>query len=87
LTPVLPIDEPGLFARPLLPEGSLGLLLSGSMVELRVAPGAVLVVPGPSPDAAKMATDVADIHVAMSSEVIFMFIMVVSRMSHCLMSV
>ncbi|MBV7552137.1 hypothetical protein KW841_07255 [Pseudomonas sp. PDM28] len=87
LTPVLPIDEPGLFARPLLPEGSLGLLLSGSMVELRVAPGAVLVVPGPSPDAAKMATDVAANHAAMSSEVIFMFIMVVSRMSHYLVLV
>ena len=84
LTPVLPIDEPGLFARPLLPEGSLGLLLSGSMVELRVAPGAVPVAPGPSPDAARVATDVADNHVAMSSEAIFMFIMVVSRMSRYL---
>ena len=84
---MLPIDEPGLFARPLLPEGSPVLLLSGSMVELRVAPGAVLVVPGPSPDAAKMATDVAANHAAMSSEVIFMFIMVVSRMSHYLVLV
>ncbi|QXH63705.1 hypothetical protein KSS91_09520 [Pseudomonas azerbaijanorientalis] len=81
---MLPIDEPGLFARPLLPEGSLDLLLSGSMVELRVAPGAVPVVPGLSPDAAKVARDVADIHVAMSSEAIFMFIMVVSRMSRYL---
>jgi hypothetical protein len=87
LTPVLPIDEPGLFARPLLVEGSLGLLLSGSMVELRVAPGAVLVAPGPSPDAARVATDVADNHAAMNSEVIFKFIMVASRMSRYLVLV
>ena len=79
LTPVLPLDEPGLCPRPLLPEGSLGLLLSGSRVELRVAPGAVPVAPGPSPDAASVARDVADNHPAMSSEVIFLFIMVVSR--------
>ncbi|RAI70719.1 hypothetical protein DOZ80_09565 [Pseudomonas fluorescens] len=54
------------------------MLLSGSRVELRVAPGAVPVAPGPSPDAAKVDRDVADKHPAKSSEVIFMFIMVVS---------
>ncbi|CAI8736647.1 hypothetical protein EMIT0196MI5_140071 [Pseudomonas sp. IT-196MI5] len=63
----------------MLPEGALDRLLSGSRVELRVAPGAVPGAPGPSPDAAKVARDVADNHPAMSSEVILMFIMVVSR--------
>ncbi|CAI8812778.1 hypothetical protein EMIT0P74_10309 [Pseudomonas sp. IT-P74] len=63
----------------MLPEGSLGRLLSGSRFELRVAPGAVPGAPGPSPDAAKVARDAADNHPAMSSEVILMFIMVVSR--------
>jgi hypothetical protein len=79
LTPVLPLDELGPRLLLLLPEGSLGRLLSGSRVELRVAPGAVPGAPGLSPDAAKVARDVADNHPAKSSEVILMFIMVVSR--------
>jgi len=48
------------------------------MVELRVAPDVVLVVPAPSPDAANAARGVADNNPAKSSEVILMFIMVVS---------
>jgi hypothetical protein len=54
-------------------------LLSGSRVELRVAPDVVPVAPAPSPDAANVARDVADNNPAKSSEVILMFIMVVSR--------
>ncbi|WP_205885996.1 hypothetical protein [Pseudomonas laurylsulfativorans] len=49
------------------------------MVELRVAPCAVPVEPGPSPDAAKVARGIVDNNPAKSSEVILMFIMVVSR--------
>jgi hypothetical protein len=53
------------------------------MVELRVAPEVVPVapvpVPVPSPDAAKVARGAADNNPAKSSEVILMFIMVVSR--------
>jgi hypothetical protein len=48
------------------------------MVELRVAPDVVPVVPAPSPGAAKVARGVADNNPAKSSEVILMFIMVVS---------
>jgi hypothetical protein len=79
LTPVVPLDELGPRLLLLLPEGSLGRLLSGSRVELRVAPGAVPGAPGTSPGAAKVARDVADNNPAKSSEVILMFIMVVSR--------
>ena len=55
--------------------------MPGSMFELRVALGAVPVVPVPVPvpDAANMARGVADNNPAKSSEVILMFIMVVSR--------
>jgi hypothetical protein len=51
------------------------------MVEWRVAPDVVPVAPAPvpSPDAANMARGVADNNPAKSSEVILMFIMVVSR--------
>jgi hypothetical protein len=79
LTPVLPIDELGPRLLLSLPEGSLGLLLSGCMVELRVAPDVVPVVTVPSPDAAKVARGSVDNNPAKSSEVILMFIMVVSR--------
>ena len=79
LTPVLPIDEPGPRPLVLAPEGTLGLLLSGSMVELRVAPDVVPVALTPSPDAANVAKGIADNNPARSSEVILMFIMVVSR--------
>jgi hypothetical protein len=51
------------------------------MFELRVALGAVPVapVPVPVPDAANVARGVVDNNPAKSSEVILMFIMVVSR--------
>jgi hypothetical protein len=79
LTPVLPLDELGPRPLALSPEGTLGLLLSGSMVELRVAPDVVPVALTPSPDAANVARGIADNNPARSSEVILMFIMVVSR--------
>jgi hypothetical protein len=78
LTPVLPLDELGPRLLLLLPEGSLGLLLPGSMFELRVALGAVPVAPEPAPDAANVVRGVVDNNPAKSSEVILMFIMVVS---------
>jgi hypothetical protein len=51
-------------------------LLSGSRVELRVVPDVVPAVP--SPDTANVARGIADNKPAKSSEVILMFIMVVS---------
>jgi hypothetical protein len=79
LTPVLPIDELGPRPRPLSLEGAPGLLLSGSTVELRLAPDVVPVASAPSPDAASVARGIADNNPVRSSEVILMFIMVVSR--------
>ena len=79
LTPVLPIDEPGPRPRPLSLEGALGLLLSGSTVELRLAPDVVPVASAPLPDAASVARGIVDNNPVSSNEVILMFIMVVSR--------
>jgi hypothetical protein len=79
LTPVLPIDELGPRPLALSPEGTLGLLLSGSTVELRLAPDVVPVASASSPDAASVTRGIADNNPDKSSEVILMFIMVVSR--------
>ncbi|MDF9777940.1 hypothetical protein OKW11_004897 [Pseudomonas baetica] len=73
---MLPIDELGPRLRPLSLEGALGLLLSGSTVELRLAPDVVPVAS--SPDAASVTRGIADNNPDKSSEVILMFIMVVS---------
>jgi hypothetical protein len=85
LTPVVPLAELGPLPRPLSPEGSMGRLWSGDMVELRVAPDVVLVVPSSAPDAANAASGDADNNPARNSEVMLMFIMVVSREESYLM--
>jgi hypothetical protein len=85
LTPVVPLAELGPLPRPLSPEGSLGRLWSGDMVELRVAPDVVLLEPSSAPDAANAASGDADNNPARNSEVILMFIMVVSREESYLM--
>ncbi|TFB37221.1 hypothetical protein E3W21_20980 [Pseudomonas sp. F01002] len=78
LPPLPPLEEPDPLLPPSAlwpPEGWPGLLL-GAIVEPPVEPDWVPVASAPSPEAAKMPTDMADSTPASNSEVILMVIMV-----------